>query len=66
MAPGTGLEPGASVASRRALRERLRGRFRYDLLQPATVFIFLALVGLDLERLRGELVARVLFATGPA
>lgn len=63
---GIGGEAGASIALRRALRERLHARFRRDLLQPAAVFIFLGLIGLDLERLRGELLGRALFDAGPA
>ncbi len=48
------------------LRQILRSALRLDLhrnpLQPAMVFAYLGLVFLDLERLRGELVGRVLFA----
>lgn len=48
-----------------ALRSALRGRLvllmRRTALQPAVSFIHLALAALDLERLRGELLRRVLF-----
>lgn len=46
---------------RQALRERLRLQFHLRLLQPVAVFIFLALVALDLERLRRALLDRALF-----
>ncbi|MEY6433421.1 hypothetical protein ABC977_13515 [Thioalkalicoccus limnaeus] len=58
--------PGGDRADSGAGRSRLRGRlhrfFHRSLLQPASAFTFLAIVGLDLERLRGELVTRALFA----
>lgn len=56
------VAPAGGLVARRELRARLHGRFHRALLQPATVFTFLALLALDLERLRGELVARALFA----
>ena len=49
---------------RRQLRERLRLRLHQRLLQPLTVFLYLAMVFLDLERLRGELLRRCLFSPG--
>lgn len=49
-----------------ALRERLRLEFHLRLLQPAAVFIFLALVALDLERLRRALLDRALFGSEPS
>jgi len=54
--------PAQAWSLRQALRERLRLQFHLDLLQPATVFILLALVALDLERLRRALLDRALFA----
>lgn len=53
--------PTGGLGGRRDLRARLERRFHRALLQPATVFTFLALLALDLERLRGELVGRALF-----
>jgi hypothetical protein len=51
---------------RRRLRAQLGLLFHRRLLEPAAAFIYLALVLLDLERLRAELVARALFAAGEA
>lgn len=51
----------AAWALRRELRERLRVDFHRLPLQPATAFAFLALVALDLERLRAALMERALF-----
>lgn len=56
--------PDAAWGLRRQLRDRLRLRLHQRLLQPLTVFLYLALVLLELERLRGELVGRSLFAPG--
>jgi hypothetical protein len=47
---------------RRELRERLRLGFHRLPLQPAAAFSYLALVALDLERLRAALMERALFA----
>jgi hypothetical protein len=47
---------------RRALVARLELLFRRAVESPAVAFIFLALSALDLERLRGELVRRAIFA----
>lgn len=44
--------------ARERLRQELQWSFRRHTQQPATAFIHLALVALDLERLRGELVSR--------
>lgn len=59
----------ASVESawglRHGLREHLRLRFHQYLMQPATVFIYLALVLLDLERLRADLLSRNIFGRMP-
>jgi hypothetical protein len=46
---------------RRELRERLRLGFHRLPLQPAAAFSYLALLALDLERLRGALMERALF-----
>jgi hypothetical protein len=53
--------PSAAWPLRRALRGELQHRFHLSPLQPVTAFIFLALVALDLERLRAELIGRALF-----
>jgi len=59
-------QEGADTAwdLRRQLRDRLRLRLHQRLLEPVAVFLYLALVFLDLERLRGELVHRCLFSRG--
>ncbi len=49
------------VALRRALQAKLAFLFRRAMLDPAAAFVFLAQIGLDLERLRGELVRRAAF-----
>ncbi|MFY9972612.1 MAG: hypothetical protein WAK53_00020 [Chromatiaceae bacterium] len=54
--------PDTAWDLRRQLRERLRLRLHQRLLQPLAVFLYLALVLLDLERLRGELLRRCLFS----
>lgn len=46
---------------RPALAAEMRRRVRADLLAPAAVFAHLVLEALDVERLRGELVPRLLF-----
>lgn len=51
---------------RRALGEGLRREFRRATLQPGALFAWLALVALALERLRGALVVRALYAEEPA
>ncbi|MGE5154451.1 MAG: hypothetical protein ACM3ST_10570 [Bdellovibrio bacteriovorus] len=56
--------PDAAWGLRQTLRERLRLRFHQHPLQPLTVFLYLALILLDLERLRGELVRRCVYSPG--
>lgn len=56
--------PDAAWGLRQTLRDRLRLRLHQRLLQPLTVFLYLGLILLDLERLRGELLRRCLFAPG--
>jgi len=55
--------PNKAWSLRKELRERLRFEFHLSLLQPSSVFIFLTLVALDLERLRRALLDRALFTT---
>ena len=50
---------------RRTLQERLALLFRRAVIDPAAAFIFLALSALDLERLRGEILRRVIFPGMP-
>lgn len=54
--------PEETWALRRELREQLHRRLHVNPLEPAGIFAFLGLVLLDLERLRGELLRRALFA----
>ena len=54
--------PETAWQARRRLQVRLERLFRRQARQPATVFIYLALVALDLERLRNELVSRIVYA----
>lgn len=56
------LLPSDTWEARQALGGRLGRLFRRALLEPAAAFAYLALVALDVERLRGELVSRRLFA----
>jgi hypothetical protein len=51
---------------RQQLRERLRAAFHGLGLSPAAPFVYLALVALDLERLRRALLDRALFSAWPA
>lgn len=53
--------PESAWDLRRGLRDRLELLFHRLLLQPASAFVFLALVLLDLEQLRAELLLRGLF-----
>ena len=53
--------PGPGTQLRRALQARLSLLMRRATLEPAAAFIHLALSALELERLRGELLARKLF-----
>jgi hypothetical protein len=48
---------------RRAFESHLTLLFRRSVLDPAAVLVYLTLVALDLERLRGELLRRVAFPT---
>lgn len=50
----------AAWEARRALRSRVVLAFRRAALQPLAAFLFLLLLALDLERLRAELMLRVL------
>ena len=50
---------------RRALQARLALLFRRAVVDPSAAFIFLALCALDLERLRGEILRRVIFPGMP-
>ncbi len=54
--------PGSGTQLRRALQARLSLLMRRATLEPAAAFIHLALSALELERLRGELLGRKLFA----
>ena len=54
--------PDQGWQQRIALRARLRRLFRRSTMQPVALFAYLALVAMDLERLRGTLVNRVTFA----
>jgi hypothetical protein len=54
--------PGSGTQLRRALQARLSLLMRRATLEPAAAFIHLALNALELERLRGELLGRKLFA----
>lgn len=54
--------PSQAWPLRRRLRESLRLDFHRHLLQPATAFLYLALVALDLERLRRALLDRALYS----
>lgn len=53
--------PARAWTLRQELRERLRSDFHRLGLSPATPFVYLALVGLDCERLRRALLDRALF-----
>jgi hypothetical protein len=58
-----GAEPeDASASYRRDLAQKITRMFRRNGGTPIAVFYHLALVALDLERLRGDLVRRALFA----
>lgn len=52
---------GSSWQGRQALQGTLEAAFRRHVLHPVKVFIYFALLALDVERLRGELVTRRLF-----
>ncbi|MBF0162008.1 MAG: hypothetical protein HQL88_06945 [Magnetococcales bacterium] len=55
--------PDADAArqARQQLQQRLRTLFRRHIGQPAAIFIHLALMAMDFERLRGGLLLRALF-----
>ena len=55
------LPPDQTWVAREALRRQLCNRFHRWLQEPANLFVFLLLVALDLERLRGDLVIRALY-----
>ncbi len=59
-------DPADAWNLRQALRERLRLQFHQSMPAPVTVHIYLALILLDLERLRAELLRRALFTPAPA
>ncbi|WP_295883852.1 hypothetical protein [uncultured Thiohalocapsa sp.] len=59
-------DPQRAWTRRQALRERLRFRFHGLGLSPAAPFTYLALLALDLERLRRALLDRALFPELPA
>ena len=58
--------PDKSWAQRRSLRARMRLELHRQLLTPTAAFLYLALVAIDLERLRRALVDRALFAAEAA
>jgi len=61
-----GSSTGTSTRQQReVLVSRLNGLFRGFSFQPAAAFAHLALVALDLEQLRGDLLSRKLFAENP-
>ena len=55
-------EPGATRDQRDALMQKLNAAFRRYSFQPAAACAHLGLIALDLEKLRGDLVGRLLFA----
>jgi len=57
---------GPGTLLRRALQARLAPWLRRAAAEPAAAFVHLALAALDLERLRGELLRRVVFPPTPA
>jgi hypothetical protein len=59
------LGPEEAAALRRDLQTQLEVRFRRHALTPVAAFAYLALVALDLERLRGQLVVRAAFNVVP-
>ncbi|MEO5363643.1 MAG: hypothetical protein H7838_08475 [Magnetococcus sp. DMHC-8] len=54
-------DSGAARQARQRLQQQLRELFRRQIGQPAALFIHLALLALDFERLRGGLVLRALY-----
>lgn len=65
-APAAPAARAASAASAAPVRRALLGLFRRHTASPVAVFAHLALVALDVERLRGGLVTRILFEPAPA
>jgi hypothetical protein len=59
------LGPEEATALRRDLQTQVEVRFRRHALTPVAAFAYLALVALDLERLRGQLVVRAAFNVVP-
>jgi hypothetical protein len=59
-----GLEDADTAALNERLRERLRRVFRAAAGSPVASLCHLALMALDFERLRGDLLSRALFAHG--
>jgi hypothetical protein len=53
--------PGDASPIMRSLGERLERLFRHAMLEPTAAFVYLALAALDLGRLRGETMRRLLF-----
>lgn len=60
------LPARAAWELRRQLEHRVVRHFRAGFLEPTAVFAYLLLQALDFERVRGELVSRLLFARGVA
>ncbi len=55
------VPPERAWEARRALQQTLQQQFRGAAFEPAAAFVYLALVALDLERLRAALVGRALY-----
>ena len=53
--------PGDGSPIMRSLRERLERLFRRAMLEPSAAFVYLALAALDLGKLRGETMRRLVF-----
>ena len=58
--------PGSGKLLRQSLGTHLSQLLRRAMLDPAAAFIHITLCGLDLERLRGELLLRALFTDVPS
>jgi hypothetical protein len=57
------LPPGDTTAAREAFAARVLARLRADPTQPVALFAYLALLALDLERLRAECLAQAFDTT---
>lgn len=57
----SGAAADAGWRQRQMLEQKLNALFRRSTLEPLAAFAFLALVWLDLERLRGEIASRIAF-----